>query len=258
MKIADTWFERRQMDDGITLIYEPHVHRFIRCNVWHVPGRDRDLLVDTALGIVSLREAVRDLLQKPVIAAASHTHFDHVGTHHEFEERLVHAAEAATLAEADREMVLRVSSFSPGWAESLEKQGYVLPEDGEFLTALPYQGFDPGAHVLKPAAPTWVVEEGDVVDLGDRSFEVLHLPGHSPGSIGLWEAATGILFAGDAIYDGPLLYTLEGCNIDDYIATLERLRELPITVAHGGHETSFGRARMIEICDTYLEKWGAA
>ena len=41
--------------------------------------------------------------------------------------------------------------------------------------------------------------------LGDRHFEVLHLPGHSPGSIGLWERRTGILFSGDALYDGPLL-----------------------------------------------------
>ncbi len=49
MRIADTWFQRRRMDDGITWITEPHVHPFIRCNVWHVPGRDRDLLVDTAL-----------------------------------------------------------------------------------------------------------------------------------------------------------------------------------------------------------------
>lgn len=258
MQIADTWFKRRRMDDGITLIYEPFVHHFIRCNVWHVRGRDRDLLVDTALGIVSLREAIQDLLQKPVIAAASHAHFDHVGTHHEFEERLVHAAEAAAMAEAGREMILRVSGLGVEGVRSVEEAGYVMPEDGEFLTALPYQGFDPGAHVLQPAAPTWVVEQGDVIELGDRAFEVLHFPGHSPGSIGLWEATTGVLFAGDAIYDGPLLYDLEGSNIDDYIATLERLRELPITVAHGGHETSFGRARMIEICDTYLNKWGAA
>ena len=97
-----------------------------------------------------------------------------------------------------------------------------------------------------------------MVDLGNRTFEVLHFPGHSPGSIGLWEAATSTLFSGDAIYDGPLLYALEGSNIDDYIRTLERLRELPVTVVHGGHDPSFGRARMVEICDTYLKKWGAA
>jgi glyoxylase-like metal-dependent hydrolase (beta-lactamase superfamily II) len=100
-----------------------------------------------------------------------------------------------------------------------------------------------------------VLEEGDVVDLGDRSFEVLHLPGHSPGSIGLWEAATGILFSGDAVYDGPLLDELDGCcDIDAYVATMRRLWDLPVTVVHGGHEPSFGRARLVAICDDYLAR----
>jgi glyoxylase-like metal-dependent hydrolase (beta-lactamase superfamily II) len=52
-----------------------------------------------------------------------------------------------------------------------------------------------------------------VIDLCDRVFEVLHLPGHSPGSIGLWERQTGTLFSGDAIYDGPLLDELRDSNI---------------------------------------------
>ncbi len=228
MTVADSWFKRQQMDDGITRIFEPRIHHFLRCNVWHVPGRERHMIVDTSLGIVSLRDAARDLLQKPVIAAASHSHFDHMGGHHEFDERLIHSAEAAAMAEAGR-------------------------EDGEFLSALPFEGFDPVGRMIEPAEPTWLVEDGDIVDLGDRAFEVLHFPGHSPGSIGLWEAATGTLFSGDAIYDGPLLEDV----IDDYIATMERLRTLPVTVVHGGHEPSFGRERMIEICDSYLAKWNA-
>jgi glyoxylase-like metal-dependent hydrolase (beta-lactamase superfamily II) len=251
MNVADSWFKRQQMNDGITWIFEPHIHHFLRCNVWHVPGRERDMIVDTSLGIVSLRDAARDLLQKPVIAAASHSHFDHMGGHHEFDERLIHSAEAAAMAEAGREMTLRVAAYS-GAAEAVEA-GYTMPENGEFLSALPCEGFDPGGHMIEPAEPTWLVEDGDMVDLGDRVFEVLHFPGHSPGSIGLWEAATGTLFSGDAIYDGPLLEDV----IDDYIATMERLRALPVTVVHGGHEPSFGRQRMIEICDSYLAKWNA-
>ncbi len=70
---------------------------------------------------------------------------------------------------------------------------------------------------IAPAPPTRLLDDGDVVDCGDRSFEVLHLPGHSPGSIGLWEAASGILFSGDAVYDGPLLDELDGSDIDDYV-----------------------------------------
>ena len=258
MRIAETWFARKRIDDDVTLVFEPHVHPVIRCNIWHVRGRERDLLVDTALGIVSLRRAAGDLLQKPVIAAATHTHFDHTGGMHEFGERLVHAAEAESMALADGGMVLRVSGFGATGVGLLEDAGYVMPDDGEFLSAHPHAGFDPDAHVLAPAAPSRIVDEGDVVDTGDRSFEVLHLPGHSPGSIGLWEAATGILFSGDAVYDGPLLDNIEGSDIGDYTRTMERLRRLPVTVVHGGHEPSFGRARLIEICDRYLAKWEAA
>ena len=93
-----------------------------------------------------------------------------------------------------------------------------------------------------------------MIDLGDRAFEVLHLPGHSPGSIGLWEEASGVLFSGDAIYDGPLLDELQGSDVEDYAATVRRLRQLPVEVVHGGHENSFGRARLVELCDAYLAR----
>jgi glyoxylase-like metal-dependent hydrolase (beta-lactamase superfamily II) len=83
------------------------------------------------------------------------------------------------------------------------------------------------------------------------------LPGHSPGSIGLWEPRTGILFSGDAIYDGPLLDMLPDSRIGDYLQTMRRLRSLPVTIVHGGHEPSFGRERMVAIIDQYLRSRGA-
>jgi glyoxylase-like metal-dependent hydrolase (beta-lactamase superfamily II) len=83
---------------------------------------------------------------------------------------------------------------------------------------------------------------------------VLHLPGHSPGSIGLWEAASGTLFSGDAIYDGPLLDELPESSIVDYCATMERLLTLPVTVVHAGHDPSFGRQRLHELARMYLAR----
>ncbi len=56
VRIADRWFETRRIDDAITLVSEPHVIPLMRCNIWHVRGRDRDLLIDTGMGIASLRE----------------------------------------------------------------------------------------------------------------------------------------------------------------------------------------------------------
>jgi glyoxylase-like metal-dependent hydrolase (beta-lactamase superfamily II) len=101
------------------------------------------------------------------------------------------------------------------------------------------------------------VSDGDVIDLGDRVFEILHLPGHSPGSIGLWERATGTLFSGDAIYDGPLIDNLPHSGVADYIRTLERLRALPVSVVHAGHDPSFGGERLQAIAESYLRAWSS-
>ena len=57
LRIADRWFEWRRIDDAVTLLWEPHVVPLMRCNIWHVRGRDRDLLIDTGMGIASLKEA---------------------------------------------------------------------------------------------------------------------------------------------------------------------------------------------------------
>jgi glyoxylase-like metal-dependent hydrolase (beta-lactamase superfamily II) len=62
-----------------------------------------------------------------------------------------------------------------------------------------------------------------------------------------------VFFSGDAVYDGPLLDELDGSDIDAYVATMERLRTLPVTVVHGGHEASFDRQRLIDLCDAYLQ-----
>jgi len=125
---------------------------------------------------------------------------------------------------------------------------------GGLLTAVPHRDFDIAGYVLQPATATRLLREGDIVDCGSRAFEVLHLPGHSPGSIGLWESVTGTLFSGDAIYDGPLLDEIPGADIAAYVATMRRLRDLPVQVVHAGHDESFGRERLIEITDSYLQR----
>ena len=248
LSTATEWWVTRRVSDDVTLVSEPHVHRFLRCNVWHIRGRDADLVVDTGMGIRPLRPFVERELDGPLIAVATHTHSDHVGGLHEFEHRVVHRDEADVVAAAQLG-VLDVSVYGDTTVGVYEAACY---EFGELLIdAVPYGGVET-YYDIAPAVATRIVDQGDVVDLGNRAFEVLHLPGHSPGSIGLWESATGTLFSGDALYDGPLLDELEGSDITDYEATIRRLRALPVEVVHGGHEDSFGRSRLIELCDNWL------
>ena len=258
LKIADKWFERNRIDESITQLWEPHVDPLIRCNIWHVRGREFDLMIDTGLGIASLTEAARDLLDKPVKAVATHTHYDHIGGHHEFEECLVHPSEEAALrnAEEQRFASLCKDSFPKQIVGALEASGYPLPD--VLVTAVPNRGYDVRQYTLRGArGSVSTVNAGDRIDLGDRTFEILHLPGHSPGSIGLWDEKSGVLFSGDAVYDGPLIDNLPGADRAAYIATLKRLLDLPVSVVHAGHEPSFGGDRLREIVREYLDLWDA-
>jgi glyoxylase-like metal-dependent hydrolase (beta-lactamase superfamily II) len=253
--VARDWFSASHAGVGITLLTEPHVHSFLRSNVWLVAGGDRDLLIDTGNGVAPLLPAVRDVQgggAKPVVAVASHAHSDHMGGMHEFDERLVHRLEAGDLERASDAACFVTRDFPEGLQREIAAAGLTLPD--VLIDALPYESFDPAAFCVVPAAPTQVLDDGDEIDLGGRSFTVLHLPGHSPGSIGLWEAATGALFSGDAVFrDGPLLDDLPGSDIDAYVATMRRLAALPVTIVHGGHDPSFGRVRLIEIAEGYLD-----
>ena len=251
VRIADRWFERKSIDNDITLLWEQNVDPLLRCNIWHVRGRNKDLLVDTGLGVCSLKQAAHDLLEKEVIAVATHSHYDHTGSMHEFDIRVIHQAEEKGLSEPGSLGSLHSADFGEEFLSYLTEVGYPLKE--ELITAYPHANYDPAHFKTLPAVPTWLVEEGDIIDIGDRAFEILHLPGHSPGSIGLWEADTGTLFSGDAIYDGPLIDQLDGSNVDDYLKTMERLKQLPVKIVHAGHDPSFDKKRLLVLANRYID-----
>jgi glyoxylase-like metal-dependent hydrolase (beta-lactamase superfamily II) len=228
------WYETIRMGDDVTLIHEPWIKPFFRCNIWHVRGRDCDLLFDTGLGHVSLREHVAIVAERRIICVASHTHFDHIGCHHEFGERCVHHAEAAILADPRNEWTL---------ADRFANE--------DMFDRLP-QGWSTERYHVKSAPAQRLLTHGDIVDLGDRHFEVIHTPGHSPGGIGLFEKATGIFLSGDIVYDGPLIDDAYHSDRTVYADTLEALRDLPIAIIHGGHFPSFGPTRLRQLIDEYV------
>jgi glyoxylase-like metal-dependent hydrolase (beta-lactamase superfamily II) len=242
------------VDPKTTLITEPHVHEMLRCNIWHVRGRDRDLVIDTGLGVSSLRAATGDLCRPTTLAVATHSHVDHVGSLHEFEQRAIHTLEASTITDIAGTLRLDIADADPAELDLVAQWGYDIA--GGLLDAIPDQLFTLDGTQRHPTTATVLLSDGDVIDLGDRAFEVLHLPGHSPGSIGLWDPEGKLLFSGDAVYDGPLLDEIPGADIGHYLETMARLRQLPVDVAHGGHGPSMDRRRLHELIDGYVARRG--
>ena len=96
--------------------------------------------------------------------------------------------------------------------------------------------FDLEAHLslgtgeLKPAG------EGFTFDLGGMTMEVIHLPGHTAGSIGLWCPERKLLWVGDAMNCFVWLFLPEAQSLNTYIASLHKAAALPFTHMIQSHE----------------------
>ena len=190
------------------------------CFVLSAPeGADPDgcYVVDCGMQPEPLIQLIRDRALTPRGLLLTHCHYDHIGGIDQLFEAFgvlptrVHALEA----DWNRDPMLNLSGMS-------------------------------GFPCIAPA-PDLRYEEGDRLDLLGCAWEVLHLPGHSPGSVGLWDRSGGTLIAGDTLFAGSIgRVDFPTSDPERMKQTLTRLTELPDgTRVHPGHgpATSIGEER---------------
>jgi len=199
------WFTVHEPAPGIFVIEEPHHVERVKSHL--VVGERRAILIDTGMGVANIREVVESLTDKPVTVVNSHAHWDHVGGNHLFDDILIHPAEAEEL---------------PKGYPNARMRGWFGPES---LTGPLPAGVDPSTLAIPPSRATGLLHEGHLFDLGTRTLEVLHCPGHSPGGIVLLDRANGILFSTDVAYAG-YLYAYAGDWLNTYHRSLLRLAAL--------------------------------
>lgn len=103
---------------------------------------------------------------------------------------------------------------------------------GAVVTAAPAEGF---------------LEDNQKITIGPWNVEVLHLPGHSPGSVGYWIPSESELISGDVLFrSGVGRWDFPGCSRDELQRSLKRLCGLPgetrVRPGHGG-TTTIGREK---------------
>jgi len=175
-------------------------------NIYIVDGA---IVVDAGTGnfFKEIKDEIKNLGLDPVKLKTlinTHAHFDHVGGNKKFKDWLG----------------IRIMAYQSD-AKQIE-QGEVLSE--LFKTKFEKVSVDS------------VLHEGDVLKTKNFSFEVIHTPGHTPGSICLYEKSKGILISGDTVFsDGIGRTDLPGGSPRDMANSLKRLSKLKINYIFPGH-----------------------
>ncbi len=209
---SQSWFEVYEVEPGVFAIYEPG--QFEEIISYLILGSENALLFDTGLGIGDIRAVVDQLTALPITVVNSHTHYDHVGGNHQFDDVRGTETDYTRNNSAGRAHDAVAEFVGDGW---------IWKDTPE--------GFSKDAYVSKPFTVTGPVRDGDVLDLGGRSLEILLTPGHAPDSLCLLDRDNGLLFTGDTLYPATLYAHLEGSDFREYTKTAARLATLATEVS---------------------------
>ena len=89
---------------------------------------------------------------------------------------------------------------------------------------------------LEPIEPTRLLHDGDRIELGNLTLDVLHTPGHTRGSICLYNLERQVLFSGDTVFCGGVGRTDHPTgNQDEMINSIRRLAKLKVRKLLPGH-----------------------
>ena len=221
--IGHDWFKVYTVAPGVFAISEPRQAEAV--NSFLIVGAKRAVLFDSGLGVARISEVVGRLTALPVTVLNSHTHFDHVGGNAEFGD-VRNLDQPYSAANARGEVTESIAAYA---ARTLD--------EGNVCGPLPA-----GLASREYAMPKWniaaQVGDGELLDLGGRTVEVIRTPGHTPDSLCLLDRANGLLFTGDTYYSGEIYLWAPETSVADYTASIGKLVQLEpglnqLLTAHG-------------------------
>jgi len=200
----------------------------VDCNIFLVTGDD-PILVDTGTGgnLDAVLEGIAKHIEPKRInrIVLTHRHFDHVGGAGALKEALgarvfIHELDASPLRDGD------------GWGTLAR----VFGAPGEVVEVA-------------------TLKEGDELETGSHRFVVKHTPGHTVGSICLYEKETATLISGDTVFaDGVGRWDLPTGDLRQLVDSLQKLNRLEVINLYPGHgPANLGQARRsLETAQTYV------
>lgn len=185
-------------------------------NSYLIKGKERSILFDLAVNESGMYEYAERLVKTEVIVILSHGHFDHIFGLELLKEVWLHREDEALLR-------------------------YGTPV---FQTA-----------PVTPCPKLHYLKRGEVLDLGDRLVHVIHMPGHTPGSIMLLDENTQLLLSGDAIGRTILFGLEEKPDFEKMCEDLEKLKQKSFCGIYSAHDRCMLPKEHIDLMqDVYRER----
>lgn len=243
------YYKVTDMGDGIFHIWEP---AGVASSL--ITGKTKALLIDTGYGYGDLKSKVRSLTDLPLRVVNTHCHLDHAGGNYLFQES------AKKLSETDKGLQ-RIGAENKN---GIEKQ----PESEISIGINPYeetvyrlyqteqkplviqkilrekspeeypwpQDFDKEKYLEYKDCKFDALQDGEIIDLGERKVKVIFLPGHTMGSVVFFDEQTAILFSGDNISNSLWIQFDQSENVYRFARHLKEVQKLPIQKIISSHK----------------------
>ncbi len=183
------------------------------CTSYLVVGDQWGVVIDTGFATENIQKFAQSLTDKPVkFAANTHGHFDHTGGNGWFER-----------------------TFMSAKALEIAKTPY--PSKSSLNYPLDYL--------------VTIVGDGDRIDLGNRSLEIIEIPAHAPSSIAFLDKKERILFVGDEVAESVMLYWMQDepqPTVEQHALNMEKLlkRRTEFDFILSGHGNDLENASLVE------------
>jgi glyoxylase-like metal-dependent hydrolase (beta-lactamase superfamily II) len=217
---SDEWFHVYKTHNNVYSIVEPYQYQESISHL--IIGENKALLFDTGIGLIPIRPIIKKITNLPIIVLNSHTHFDHVGGNWEFSD--VRAIE---------------TSYTKANMNGFENKRIGQDFTDDSFCKEPPKNIDLHNIYTKEWMASSYIKNKDIIDLGNRKIEILHVPGHTPDALALLDKQQGLLFTGDTYYDAELWLYVPETNLDNYQNSIDRLVQIESKVDYifGAHRT---------------------
>jgi glyoxylase-like metal-dependent hydrolase (beta-lactamase superfamily II) len=132
--------------------------------------------------------------------------------------------EAVLSLTKDRSLRFAITHADPDHIAGFPQKAAVMMHPTEYMR---FQGRNTKEQTV---LPVW---DGDSISVGDRTLEIMLLPGHTPGNIALLDKQHGDIFIGDSVQTNSAVFMFgDGRNLEAYIASLARLNDNSSQYSH--------------------------